>query len=104
MTPNYWMMEERYPNLKEEVGGLIPRCEISSLLDIILARWSIDSFALALACWAYVSRKKPKKKHQSWRHIGRFAHQILVKMLNPPNGIYISIEYDGRATYMETNP
>ena len=56
------MMEERYPNIKEEVGGLIPRCEISSLLDIILARWSIDSFALALACWAYVSRKKPKKK------------------------------------------
>jgi hypothetical protein len=33
MTPNYWMMVERYPNLKEEVGGSIPDCEISSLLD-----------------------------------------------------------------------
>ncbi len=33
-TLNYWMMVERYPNLKEEVGGLILGCEISSLLDI----------------------------------------------------------------------
>jgi hypothetical protein len=32
MTLNYWMMVERYPNLKEEVGGSIPSCEISSLL------------------------------------------------------------------------
>jgi hypothetical protein len=27
------MMVERYPNLKEEVGGSILGCEISSLLD-----------------------------------------------------------------------
>jgi len=33
MTLNCWMMMERYPNLKEEVGGLILSCEISSLLD-----------------------------------------------------------------------
>ena len=33
MTLNYWMMVERYPNLKDEVGGSIPGCEISSLLD-----------------------------------------------------------------------
>ena len=26
---NYEMMVERYPNLKEEVGGLTPGCEIS---------------------------------------------------------------------------
>jgi hypothetical protein len=34
-TLNNWMMVERYyPNLKEEgVGGSIPGCEISSLLD-----------------------------------------------------------------------
>jgi hypothetical protein len=32
MTLNFWMMVERYPNLKEEVGGSIPGCEISSLL------------------------------------------------------------------------
>ena len=37
MTLNYWMMVERYLNLKDEVGGLIPDCEISSLLDIKLA-------------------------------------------------------------------
>ena len=30
MTINYWMMVERYPNLKEEVGGSILGCEISS--------------------------------------------------------------------------
>ena len=32
-TLNYWRMMERYPNLKEEVGGSIPGCEISSLFD-----------------------------------------------------------------------
>jgi hypothetical protein len=39
MTPNYWMMVERYPNLKEEVGGSFPDCEISSQLDRKLVRW-----------------------------------------------------------------
>ena len=29
-TLNYWMMVERYPNPKEEVGGSIPGCEIST--------------------------------------------------------------------------
>jgi hypothetical protein len=48
MTLNFWKMVERYPNLKEEVGGSIPRCEISSLLDKTLARWSSASCALAL--------------------------------------------------------
>ena len=33
MTLNYWMMVDKYPNLKEEVGDLIPNYEISSLLD-----------------------------------------------------------------------
>jgi hypothetical protein len=33
MTLNYRMMVERYPNLKEKVGGLIPGYEISSLPD-----------------------------------------------------------------------
>ena len=32
-TLNYWMMVERYPNLKEEVGDSITGCEFSSLLD-----------------------------------------------------------------------
>ena len=39
-TLNYWMMVERYPNLKEEDDGSVPGCEISSLLDRKLAMWS----------------------------------------------------------------
>ena len=42
----------RYPNLKEKVGGSIPGCEISSLLDR----------NLALASWPFVSKKKKKKR------------------------------------------
>ena len=48
MTLNYWMMVERYLDVKEEVGDSIPGCEISSLLDKILA----------LACRPFVSPKK----------------------------------------------
>ena len=58
MTLNYWMMVERYPNLKEEVGGLILGREISSLLDK----------NLALACRPSVSNKtktKKKKPHNN---------------------------------------
>ena len=56
------MMVERYPNLKEEVGGPIPGCEISSLFVRKLARGSIVSCALALACWSFVSKVKEKEK------------------------------------------
>jgi hypothetical protein len=52
------MMVERYPNLKEEVVGSIPNCEISSLLDGKLARWSFASYALALACRPFASKKE----------------------------------------------
>jgi hypothetical protein len=38
MTLKNWMVEERYPELKEEVGNSIPGCEISSLLDRITSR------------------------------------------------------------------
>ena len=57
MTVKYRMMVERYPNLKEEVGSRIPGCEISSLLDGIVVRWSTTSCALALACQLYVSKQ-----------------------------------------------
>jgi hypothetical protein len=57
MTLNYQMMVERYPNLKEEVGGSILDCEISSLLDEKFARWSTASYALALACRPSFSQK-----------------------------------------------
>ena len=49
------------PNLKEEVGGSNPSCEISSLLDGKLTRWSTASCALALACWPFVSQKKKEE-------------------------------------------
>ncbi len=57
MTLNYWMTVERYPNLKEKVGGSIPNYEMSSLLDVKLASWSTASSALALACRPSVSNK-----------------------------------------------
>ena len=54
-TLNYWMMVERYPNPKEEVGGSNLGCEISSLLDKILVRWSTATCSLALACRTSIS-------------------------------------------------
>jgi hypothetical protein len=62
MTLNYWMMMERYPNLKEVVGGLISSYEIFSLLDKVLAMWSTASCALALACLSSVSKGERKMK------------------------------------------
>ena len=53
---------ERYPNLKDKVGSPITDCEISSRLDIKLAKWSIASCALAPTCWPSVSRNKNKNK------------------------------------------
>jgi hypothetical protein len=50
------MMVERYPNLKEGVGGLIPDYEISFLHDEKLVRWSTASCALALTCQSFVSK------------------------------------------------
>ena len=43
---SYGMMVERYPNHKEEAGGAIPGCEISSLPNGKLARWSIASYPM----------------------------------------------------------
>jgi hypothetical protein len=60
MTLNYQMMVERYPKLKEEVGGSIPNYEISSLPDRKLARWSIASCVLVLACRPPVSKISTK--------------------------------------------
>jgi hypothetical protein len=57
MTLNYWMMVERYPNLKEEAGILIVGCKISSLLDEKLAKWQTAFCALTLANWRSVSKK-----------------------------------------------
>ena len=61
MTRNYRVMVERYPNLNEDVGGSIPGCEISSLLDRKLARWSTASCALDLVCRPSASKKEKKE-------------------------------------------
>ena len=53
MTLKYWMMVERYPNLKEQVGGLIPGCEISSLLD--------RNLVLALSTFCLQKEKRKRK-------------------------------------------
>ena len=57
-----WMMVERYPHLKEEVGGSIPGCEISSLLDIKLARRSTTSCAFGAGMSAFCLKKRRKKE------------------------------------------
>jgi hypothetical protein len=52
----YLMMMEKYPKLKEEVGGSNPGCEISSLLNGKLAKWSTTSCALVLAYRPSISK------------------------------------------------
>ena len=51
ITLNYWMMVERHPSLKEEVGGSVPGYEIFSLPGGRLARWSTATYALTMACF-----------------------------------------------------
>jgi hypothetical protein len=64
------MMMKRYPNLKKEVGGSIPNCEISSLLDKKkLAKWSVASCALALACRSSVSKKQQQQQQQQQKNL-----------------------------------
>ena len=52
------MMVERYPNLKEEFGSLIPNYDISSLPNGKLAKWSIALLACCL-------KKKKKEKRNA---------------------------------------
>jgi hypothetical protein len=62
------MMVERHPNLKEEVGGSIPGCEISSLLH---KRGREVNFLLCfgVSLLAFCLKKKRKEK-------GRFNLKI----------------------------
>ena len=63
MTLNYWMMVERYPNLKEEVGDSIPACEIFSLLDRITCQ-AVDCLLCSDAGLSAFCRKKEKRKRK----------------------------------------
>ena len=49
MALNYWRMVERYPSIKEEVGGSTPDCEFSSLLDTK----NLPDGQLPLALWRW---------------------------------------------------
>jgi hypothetical protein len=65
MTLNYWMMMKRYPNLKEEVGGLTPNRKISSLLDKKLAKWSTTCFGVGMSAFCLKKNKKTKQNKTS---------------------------------------
>jgi hypothetical protein len=56
------MMMERYPNLKEEVGGLNLDFEIYSLPDEKFARWSTASSALTYAGLSTICTPLPLQK------------------------------------------
>jgi hypothetical protein len=58
-------MMERYPNLKEKIDSSILGCEISSLLDQKLVKWSTASCALALTCWPSLSPINNNHNHNN---------------------------------------
>ena len=73
MTLNYRVMVEGYPNLKEEVGGSNPSCEISFLLDGKLVRWSTASCA-----WRWPVGLLSQKKKNLERDHTYFGWNIFV--------------------------
>jgi hypothetical protein len=64
MTLSYLMMVEGFPNLKKEVGGSNPGCDIFSLLDGKLVVRSPASYALVLVWRPYVSKYWKKEKNR----------------------------------------
>jgi hypothetical protein len=69
MTLNHWMMVERYPNLKEEVGGSIPRCEISSLLDGKTCQVINCLLCFGASMSGFCLKKKKKEKEKENTHV-----------------------------------
>ena len=62
-TLNYWMIMERYPNPKEEVGNSIPDHEIPSLLDKTLARWRVPLVLWRWHVGFYLKQKASTQKN-----------------------------------------
>ena len=60
MTLNYWMMLERYPNLKEKVGDSISDCGISSLLDMKTCKVVNSHMCFGASLSAFYLSKKMK--------------------------------------------
>lgn len=71
---------ERYPDIRKEVNGPIPGCEIFSLLDIKLARWV--NFLYVLWCWLAcrpsISKEKEKKKKSKGMYDDLFLPSFMV--------------------------
>ena len=79
-------MVDIYPNLKKEVGGSFLGCEIFSLLDIILVRWSNASCAMALACRPSIDLLKKKSLWKVWCF-------LVVHYSNPPCTFHFNDRY-----------
>jgi hypothetical protein len=73
------MMVERYSNLKEEVGGSNPGCEISSLHDGKLVKWSTISCALTLTCRHFVSKKEKRNNQLKLNPSRTFTLPIIIE-------------------------
>ena len=90
------MMVKRYPNLKEEVGGSIPGCEISSLLDRIAGQVvnCLMCFGASVSAFCLKRKKKESVAHVNYFHsnlpptiIGQFmklvlSHWLFTKRIN----------------------
>jgi hypothetical protein len=80
---------------KYEGRGWIPGCDISSLLDEILAKCLIASRALALACRPFVSKKKENIKKsilaKSYSKLSR--EERWLQPLERHNHIWIFIQF-----------
>jgi hypothetical protein len=79
MTHNYWMMVERYPNLKEKVGGSYHGCEISSLLDTKKTCKMVNClkcFAVGLSAFCLPKKEKERRRKKErptseWNGLGQ---------------------------------
>ena len=64
-TLNHWMMVERYPNIKEGVGGSIPGYETSSLLNKKTCQVVNCLLYFGDGLLAFYNQKKEKKKNNN---------------------------------------
>ena len=94
MTLTYLMMVERYPNLKEEVGGSIPNCEISSQLDkkiqvtILCQKLASKKIANCLLCFGagmstFCLKQKEKRRRRMktwWANLSLIISTLTMKL------------------------
>jgi hypothetical protein len=68
------MMVERYPNLKEEVGGSIPDYDISSLLDIKTCQVVNCLLCFGAGLLVFYLKKKRKETHSPYEYLVCWLH------------------------------